>query len=96
VCGCPRLAGYCAYRPCPRFRSEHCARPKRPIRGLRAAQIEALGCEGCCRKSCSGYRIDMGCRHPEWPYGFILGRVRWRELSLLIERDRGPVTQEDS
>lgn len=36
-------------------------------------QVEALGCEAVPQVGAAGYRIDIGVRHPDWPYGFILG-----------------------
>jgi len=36
-------------------------------------QIETLGCEAVPQVGAAGYRIDIGVRHPDWPYGYILG-----------------------
>lgn len=36
-------------------------------------QIQALGCETVSQVGVVGYSIDIGVRHPSWPYGFILG-----------------------
>lgn len=36
-------------------------------------QIESLGCEAVPQVGIAGYRIDIGVRHPDWPYGFVLG-----------------------
>ncbi|WP_417799033.1 DUF4011 domain-containing protein [Terasakiella pusilla] len=36
-------------------------------------QIKAMGCEPVPQVGVSGYYIDIGVRHPSWPYGFILG-----------------------
>ncbi|SDE14820.1 DUF4011 domain-containing protein [Limimaricola pyoseonensis] len=36
-------------------------------------QVEALGCEAVPQVGTAGYRVDIGVRHPEWPYGYILG-----------------------
>jgi RecA/RadA recombinase len=36
------------------------------------AQIQAAGYEAVPQVGASGYRIDIGVRHPDWPYGFIL------------------------
>lgn len=36
-------------------------------------QIRAMGCEPVPQVGVAGYFIDIGVRHPEWPYGFILG-----------------------
>ena len=38
-----------------------------------ARTIESLGCEAVPQVGVSGYRIDIGVRHAEWPHGFILG-----------------------
>jgi tetratricopeptide (TPR) repeat protein len=35
--------------------------------------VESLGCEAVPQVGASGYRIDIGVRHPDWPHGFILG-----------------------
>lgn len=44
-----------------------------PFEDYVAAQIEALGYEVIPQVGAAGYRIDLGVRHPDWPYGFILG-----------------------
>lgn len=36
------------------------------------AQVQAAGYEAVPQVGASGYRIDIGVRHPDWPYGFIL------------------------
>ena len=36
-------------------------------------QIEAMGFEVFPQVGQSGYRIDLGIKHPDWAYGFILG-----------------------
>lgn len=36
-------------------------------------QIRAIGCEPVPQVGVSGYFIDIGVRHPEWPHGFLLG-----------------------
>ena len=36
-------------------------------------QIRAMGCEAIPQVGVSGYFIDIGVRHPNWPYGFIMG-----------------------
>ncbi|WP_370336445.1 DUF4011 domain-containing protein [Parvularcula marina] len=36
-------------------------------------QLKAMGCEPVPQVGARGYRIDIGVKHPEWPYGFILG-----------------------
>jgi len=38
-----------------------------------AQQIEALGCEVVPQVGVAGFRIDLGVKHPNWPYGFLLG-----------------------
>ncbi len=38
-----------------------------------AAQIERLGYEVVPQVGVAGFRIDLGVRHPSWPYGYILG-----------------------
>ena len=35
-------------------------------------QIRSIGCEAVPQVGCAGYRIDIGVKHPDWPYGFIL------------------------
>jgi hypothetical protein len=36
-------------------------------------QIESMGCEALPQVGAAGYFIDIGVRHADWPYGFILG-----------------------
>jgi transcription elongation GreA/GreB family factor len=36
-------------------------------------QIKAIGCVAIPQVGVAGYFVDIGVRHPEWPYGFILG-----------------------
>jgi hypothetical protein len=36
-------------------------------------QIRSMGCEAVPQVGVAGYFIDIGVRHPEWPYGFVLG-----------------------
>lgn len=43
-----------------------------PFEDFVIAQIEAAGYEAVPQVGASGYRIDIGVRHPDWPYGFIL------------------------
>lgn len=43
-----------------------------PFEDFVIAQIEAAGYEAVPQVGASGYRIDIGVRHPSWPYGFIL------------------------
>lgn len=44
-----------------------------PFEEYVASQIEAMGCEAVPQVGAAGYRIDIGVRHPDWPYGYILG-----------------------
>ncbi len=44
-----------------------------PFEDYSAVQIEALGCEAVPQVGAVGYRIDIGVRHPSWPYGVLLG-----------------------
>ena len=44
-----------------------------PFEDYVIAQIEAAGYEAVPQVGASGYQIDIGVRHPDWPYGFILG-----------------------
>ncbi len=43
-----------------------------PFEDYVISQIEAAGYEAVPQVGVSGYRIDIGVRHPDWPYGFIL------------------------
>lgn len=43
-----------------------------PFEDFVIAQIEAAGFEAVPQVGASGFRIDIGVRHPSWPYGFIL------------------------
>lgn len=36
-------------------------------------QLKAMGCEPVPQVGVAGYRIDIGVRHPSWPYGYIMG-----------------------
>ena len=38
-----------------------------------ARQIETMGCSAIPQVGVAGFRIDLGVRHPDWPYGYILG-----------------------
>jgi very-short-patch-repair endonuclease len=44
-----------------------------PFERYVAEQIEAMGFEAVAQVGAAGYRIDIGVRHPDWPYGYILG-----------------------
>ena len=36
-------------------------------------QIRSMGCDPVPQVGVAGYFIDIGIRHPQWPYGYILG-----------------------
>jgi very-short-patch-repair endonuclease len=36
-------------------------------------QIRSMGCEAVPQVGVAGYFIDIGVRHPNWPYGYVLG-----------------------
>ena len=36
-------------------------------------QIRSMGCEAVPQVGVSGYFIDIGVKHPDWPHGFLLG-----------------------
>lgn len=44
-----------------------------PFEEYVSRQIQALGCETVSQVGVVGYSIDIGIKHPSWPYGFILG-----------------------
>ena len=44
-----------------------------PFEDYVARQIEAMGCTVVPQVGVAGFRIDLGVRHPDWPYGYILG-----------------------
>jgi hypothetical protein len=44
-----------------------------PFEAHVARVIESFGCEAVPQVGASGYRIDVGVRHLDWPHGFILG-----------------------
>jgi len=44
-----------------------------PFEDYVAAQIERLGFQVVPQVGVAGFRIDLGVRHPDWPYGYILG-----------------------
>jgi very-short-patch-repair endonuclease len=37
------------------------------------AQIENMGCQAVPQVGVSGYFVDIGVKHPDWPHGYILG-----------------------
>ena len=43
-----------------------------PFEDFVITQIEAAGYEAVPQVGASGFRIDIGVRHPDWPYGYIL------------------------
>ena len=43
-----------------------------PFEDFVAKQIELLGCEVVPQVGVAGFRIDLGVKHPNWPYGFLL------------------------
>jgi len=55
-------------------------------------QIKAMGCEAVPQVGVSGYFIDIGVRHPNWPYGFIMGiecdGATYHSSKSARERDR--------
>jgi very-short-patch-repair endonuclease len=61
-----------------------------------AAQIERLGCEVVPQVGVAGFRIDLAVRHPDWPYGYILGVEcdGGSYHSLESSRDRDRLRQE--
>lgn len=40
---------------------------------LKAFCSSWFGCEVVPQVGVAGFRIDLGVRHPDWPYGYILG-----------------------
>jgi len=44
-----------------------------PFEDYVAQQIETMGCIAVPQVGVAGFRIDLGVRHPDWPYGYILG-----------------------
>ncbi len=59
--------GHIADRTGPRGETES------PFEDYVAACIERLGCEAVPQVGVAGFRIDLGIRHPDWPYSYILG-----------------------
>ena len=55
-------------------------------------QIRAMGCEPVPQIGVSGYRIDIGVKHPEWPHGFIMAvecdGATWHSSKSARDRDR--------
>ena len=37
------------------------------------AQLKAIGCQTIPQVGATGYFIDIGVKHPDWPHGFIMG-----------------------
>jgi very-short-patch-repair endonuclease/DNA polymerase III delta prime subunit len=48
------------------------AETESPFEDYVLAQVEAAGFEAIPQVGASGYRIDIGVRHPDWPYGYVL------------------------
>ncbi|MBB1492900.1 DUF4011 domain-containing protein [Paracoccus sp. MC1854] len=44
-----------------------------PFEDFVVSRIEAMGYEAVPQVGAAGYRIDIGVRHPDWPYGYLLG-----------------------
>lgn len=44
-----------------------------PLEAFVADQIRSMGCKVDTQVGVAGYSIDLGIRHPDWPYGYILG-----------------------
>ncbi len=63
-----------------------------PFEDYVISQIEALGCEAVPQVGAAGYRIDIGVRHPDWPYGYLLGvecdGASYHSSSSSRDRDR--------
>ena len=36
-------------------------------------QLKAIGCQTVPQVGVTGYFIDIGVKHPDWPHGFIMG-----------------------
>lgn len=47
--------------------------PDSPFEEFVIQQIKAMGCEPVPQVGVAGYFIDIGIRHPAWPYGFLMG-----------------------
>ena len=44
-----------------------------PFEDFVVKRIEDMGYEAVPQVGAAGYRIDIGVRHPDWPYGYLLG-----------------------
>ncbi len=44
-----------------------------PFEAHVAQVIEQMGFEAVPQVGVAGFRVDLGIRHPEWPYGFLMG-----------------------
>jgi hypothetical protein len=47
--------------------------PDSPFEEWIIERIEAMGCTAVPQVGVMGYRIDIGVKHPGWPYGYIMG-----------------------
>ena len=47
--------------------------PDSPFEEYVIQQINSLGCEAVPQVGVKGYSIDIGIKHSDWPYGFLLG-----------------------
>lgn len=66
--------------------------PDSPFEEFVAEQVEALGCEAVPQVGVAGFFIDIGVRHPDWRYGYLLGiecdGATWHSARSARDRDR--------
>jgi superfamily I DNA and/or RNA helicase/very-short-patch-repair endonuclease len=51
----------------------HGSEPESDFERCVAEKIQAMGCQVIPQVGVAGYRIDIGVRHPNYPYGYLLG-----------------------
>ncbi|WP_306259536.1 DUF4011 domain-containing protein [Pararhizobium sp. IMCC21322] len=83
---------YCATGNIPDKADTGGGEAENPFEDYVITQIEALGCEAVPQVGAAGYRIDIGVRHPDWPYGYLLGvecdGASYHSSSSSRDRDR--------
>ncbi len=71
---------------------ESAGTPDSPFEEYVIDQIRAMGCEAVSQVGVKGYFIDIGVKHPDWPYGYLMGvecdGASWHSSRSARDRDR--------
>jgi superfamily I DNA and/or RNA helicase len=66
--------------------------PESPLEEMVIERIEAIGCTAVPQVGVGGFRIDIGIRHPDYPYGFLMGvecdGASYHSAASVRDRDR--------